>query len=265
MADSLVLTVPDKRQHYGKEAGTGEYARGSITTIFDRFWAILQAHLYPEVLHHPQPKGDRADGSRVIGNPPQGKSKPYATGHSIRGPPGLRAAGDTPQRCQPHRRRTMKRLLTQNEKTLRSTPKGSTLGHNGSQARGLRAPTPTQLRGRRENPPTRHHGSTQQKRTPRVNHKNGNKQMTSDCWAGGDTAVLQERAGRRYSAADCTYLVAQLHGRHLQGSTGQTALLMGVLDSTGDQYLSQNSGRTRGDTTLGQRMDYKAKHTSGIG
>ncbi|CAH2221645.1 Hypothetical predicted protein [Pelobates cultripes] len=98
--------MPDKRQRHGEEAGRGECARDSLTAIFDRFWARLQAHLYPEVPHHPQPKRDRDDGSRVIGNPPQGKSKPYATGPSIHGPPGLRAAGDKPQRCQPHRRRT---------------------------------------------------------------------------------------------------------------------------------------------------------------
>ncbi|CAH2300119.1 Hypothetical predicted protein [Pelobates cultripes] len=230
MADSQVLTVPDNRRCYGDETDTGDYARDPIKAILDHFWARLQALLHPERPHHPRLQRDRVDGSRAAGDPPQGKPKPHTTGSSIQGPPGLRATGVIPPRFRPHPLSTLKRLPTQTAKTLRTTPTGPTLGLNGSQAHGLRAPAHTRSWGRGENSPVRHHGSTQQQRTSKGNHKHGIKLKMGGRQANSGAAVPQERAGSRYSTTRHICVATHPHRRHPQVNPGLTAQLLNGLD-----------------------------------
>ncbi|CAH2300593.1 Hypothetical predicted protein [Pelobates cultripes] len=153
----------------------------------------------------------------------------------------------------------MKRLPTQTAKTLRTTPKGPTLGHNGSQAHGLQAPAHTRSRGRGENPPARHHGSTQQQRTSKGNHKHVIKLKMGGRQANSGAAVPQEQAGSRYSTTRHICVATHPHRRHPQISPGHTAQLLYGLDPKGDWHWTQNSGGERSDTTPGQRMDYLTK------
>ncbi|CAH2274594.1 Hypothetical predicted protein [Pelobates cultripes] len=196
MADHFDTTVSDKRQRPQDAEDTEDGGKDPITLIFDRFWAKLRAHIKPAMPSQTLPTRVRADGGRENGNPPQGNSKTPTSIPHLLGTPGLRARWGAPQRRWPHKWRGARRNLKRPNLPLRTNPKGLTLDHEGSQARGLRAPALPQLRGKRGFPQLRRYGTTQMRRNSSVRPKPERQQTTGGHRASSDkTNILAQARG----------------------------------------------------------------------
>ncbi|CAH2319232.1 Hypothetical predicted protein [Pelobates cultripes] len=227
MADHYQTTRSDKQRKQPGATHTRKQARDPITLIFDHFWAKIWARLRAEA---------------PCQNPTY-----YDQSQRQMGPPW------------PHKRGKAKQRPKRPAKTPRTTPKRSSLDHDGLQARGLQAPALTQPWGRRGSLSPKHRSSTQMRPT------SGRQQTTVNHKAHCNSVLIPAHARGEISPAYHTSTDNYQQGPNQQKCPDLSTLHLTALASIKDRHLTRTSRRVSGDTGLANTKDYLLKHNSGIG